>query len=158
MRDCMRRYRQKGGKVTTYTTRTLPDGREVLVPNKVEKSGAAKGLKKHLGPYGEVMDECPCTECQAAGMTMPAPKAEDSSKLRSMAKAKVEKLHDKAKAAISDCKWAMTACIVRRSGGTTYGPIRRKHNARSLKARTAARRAVATYKNAHARFNAAFGS
>jgi hypothetical protein len=157
MRDVMRRYRKKGSDVTvSFSFRTLPDGRHTHLTKKV-KAKAAKGLKRHLGSYGEVMQGCPCAECQAAGMAMPQPKATDESALRAAAKAKVDKLHAAAKLAISDAKWAMTACIVRRQNGS-YGPIRRQHNTASRKAKARAVRAVNAFKKAQATFVATFGS
>lgn len=156
MRDVMRRYRQKGGDVTvSFAFRTLPDGQHTHLTKKV-KAKAAKGLKKHLGSYGEVMQGCPCTECQAAGMALPQPKATTESELRAAAKAKLEDMHAKAKQAISDAKWAMDACVLRRRDGT-YGDVKRKHNRKSLKLKTRAVRAVDAYKKAHANFVAAFG-
>ena len=157
MRDVMRRYRQKGGDVTvSYSFRTLPDGRHTHL-TKIVKASAAKGLKKHLGVYGEVVDGCPCAECQAAGMASPLPRpAATESELRAKAKAKLEDMHAKAKQAISDAKWAMDACVLRRRDGS-YGDVKRKHNRKSLKLKKAAVRSVDAYKKAEANFVAAFG-
>ena len=149
MRDVMRRSKQGGGKVTRYASKVLPDGTVALVQQGEPKAHKRVALARHAGAYGDVTEGCACAECKAAGMAA-APAPESRATLRNHAANELKRLEDKAMAAISDAKWAMTATLLRRRSNGTYGVIRRKHNNRSLKLKRAALRAVETFKKAQA--------
>lgn len=146
MRDVMRRSKRGGGKVKRYVGRTLPDGRQVLVPMGEPKREEFHNLRRHVGERGEVTEGCGCTECAAAGMAY-RPNGESSATLREAARAHVAKLRKAAEDAVAECHWAMTATILRRRNGA-YEPKRLKHNERSLKLKRRALRAYEAYKRA----------